>query len=149
MYASGIVGCSVSEWVEVNCSAEKVSTRLPRDPATTYRHYGSMYETGYRASESALESLIPSLSPLDTLTMIVTDFKRYLGEERSAVQTQLLTTVTRLQANPCDDDARKRFQYLIQYVNFNGNYLHKIATACKDTSANLRTMLEEYQREKE
>jgi hypothetical protein len=145
---SVFVGCSASEWIEVNCPEEQVATRLPRDPATTYRHYGSMYESGYRTSEAALESLIPRLSPLDTLTVIAIDFKRYLGVERSAVQTQLQTVVTRLQENPCDDDARKRFQYLVQYVNFNGNYLNKIVAACKDSSPNLRTMLEEYRREK-
>ncbi len=142
------VGCGVSEWVEVNCPEEKISTRLPRDPATTYRHYASMYESGYRASEAALGSLIPGLPQSDTLKMIATDFRRYLSVERSAVQTQLQTTVARLQENPCDDDARKRFQYLVQYVNFNGNYLNKIAAACKDSSPNLRTMLEEYRREK-
>jgi hypothetical protein len=148
LYTLEFVGCSVSEWIEVNCPEEKISTRLPRDPGTTYRHYGSMYESGYRASDAALESLIPGLPHADTLKMIATDFKRYLGVERSAVQTQLQTTVARLQENPCDDNARKRFQYLIQYVNFNGNYLHKVAAACKDTSANLRIMFEEYRKEK-
>ena len=100
-------------------------------------------------SEAALELLIPRLLPDDTLKIVATDFVRYLGGERSAVQMQLEKTVARLQTNPCDDEARKKFQFLIQYVNFNGSYLHKITTACKDTSANLRTMLEEYRRERE
>jgi hypothetical protein len=144
----GVTGCSVSEWIEVNCPEEHFATRLPRDPASTYRHYGSRYESGYRASEAALRSLIAGPSPSDTLTMIAVDFTRYLTGERSAVQMQLQKTVARLQENPCDDEAHKRFQYLIEYVNFNGNYLHKIAVACRDTSSNLRMMLEEYRREK-
>jgi hypothetical protein len=148
MYASGIVGCSVSEWIEVKCPEERTATRLPRDPASTYHHYGSMYESGYRATEAALESLIPKLSPNDTLKIVAGDFKRYLVGERSAVQTQLEKAVAGLQDNPCNDEARQKFQFLIQYVNFNGNYLRKIATACKETSANLGTMLEEYRREK-
>jgi hypothetical protein len=145
---SVFAGCSVSEWIEVNCPEEHFATRLPRDPASTYRHYGSRYESGYHASETALTSLIARLSPADTLKVIATDFKRYLAGERSAVQMQLQTTVARLQENPCDNDARKRFQYLIEYVNFNGNYLQKIAASCRDTSSNLRMMLEDYRREK-
>jgi hypothetical protein len=143
-----IIGCSTSEWIEVNCPEEHVSTRLPRDPATTYRHYGTRYESGYRACESAFDSLIPSLRQTDTLKLIATNFREYLGGERSAVRTQFQSSVARLQDNPCDEEARKRFQYLIQYVNFNGHYLHKIAVACKDSSSNLRTLLEEYRHEK-
>ena len=143
-----LVGCSVSEWVEVNCPEEHVSTRLPRDPSSTYRHYAQIYESGYRACEEALNSIAPGISSADTMKMIAVDFKHYLATERAAVQTQLETSVSRLLQNPCDNDARTRFQYLIQYVNFNGNYLHKIAAACNDTSTILRTMLEEYRREK-
>lgn len=80
--------------------------------------------------------------------MFATQFRRYLDGERSAVQTQLQAAVARLQANPCDDDARKRFQYLVEYVNFNGNYLHKIAAACRDSTADLKAMLKEYRRER-
>ncbi len=149
MYASGIVGCSVSEWMEVKCPEEHTATRIPRDAASTYHHYGSMYESGYRATEAALESLIPKLSPNDTLKIIAGDFKRYLVGEHSAVQTQLEMTVAELQDNPCNDEARQKFQFLIQYVNFNGNYLKRIASACRDTSSNLKIMLEEYRRERD
>ncbi len=146
---SGIVGCIGNEWIEVRCPEEHTAIRLPRDPTSTYRHYGSIYESGYRASEAALNLLIPGLSPGDTLKIVTADFVRYLAGERSAVQVQLEQSVARLQTNPCDDEARKRFQFLIQYVNFNGNYLHRIASACKDTSAILRSMLEEYRQERE
>jgi hypothetical protein len=148
LFLSAFVGCNTGEWMEVRCPDEHYATRLPRDPSSTYRHYGSMYESGYRASEGALNSLIARLSPADTLKLIATDFNRYLAGERSAVQTQLQKAVSLLQENPCDNDARKRFQYLIEYINFNGNYLHKIPAACMDTSSNLRMMLEEYRREK-
>lgn len=145
---SVFAGCSVSEWIEVNCPEEHFATRLPRDASTTYRHYGSRYESGYHACEASLTSLIARLSPADTLKLIAFDFNRYLAGERSAVQTQLQTAVARLQENPCDDDAHKRFQYLVEYVNFNGNYLHKIAAACNDTSVHVAGMLQEYRREK-
>ena len=146
---SGIVGCSASEWIELKCPEEHIATRVPRDPASTYHHYGSMYESGYNASETALASLIPDLPPNDTLKIVAVDFKRYLIGERAAVQTQLEKAVANLQTNPCDEEARKKFQFLIQYVNFNGNYLKRIASACRDTSSNLRTMLEEYRRERD
>ncbi len=143
-----ILGCSGSEWIEVTCPEQHVSTRLPRDPATTYRHYGTRYESGYRACMHALDFLIPNLRQRDTLKPIAVNFRKYLSGERSAVQTQLQSTVARLQDNPCDEESRTRFQYLVQYVNFNGNFLHKISSACKDTTADLRTMLEEYRRER-
>jgi hypothetical protein len=148
LYLSCAVGCSTSEYIEVNCPKERTATRLPRDPASTYRHYGSMYEPGYRATEKALETLISRLPSTDTLKVIAADFRQYLNRERSAVQARLEHAVASLQANPCDDKARGDFQFLIQYVNFNGNYLHNIASACRDTSANLRNMLEDYRRER-
>jgi hypothetical protein len=143
-----LVGCTVGEWIEVKCPEEQVATRLPRDPSTTYGHYGTRYESGYRACERGLNSLVPNLRQTDTLKLIAANFREYLAGERSAVQTQFQTTVARLQDNPCDNEARKRFQYLIQYVNFNGNYLHKIAAACKDTTADVMKMFEEYRQEK-
>jgi len=105
-----------------------------------------MYESGYRATQTALDSLIPRLARTDTLRTIAVDFGRYLVGERTAVQVQMERTVASLQDNPCDSSARERFQYLIQYVNFNGSYLHKIASSCKDTSADLRTTLTGYRR---
>jgi len=149
MYASGMVGCSVSEWIEVKCPEQHTATRIPRDAASTYHYYGSMYESGYRATEAALESMIPKLPTNDTLKIVASDFKRYLVGEHSAVQMQLEKAVAGLQDNPCDDEARTNFQFLIQYVNFNGNYLKRIASACNDTSSNLRTMLGEYRRERD
>ena len=107
-------GCSTSEWVNVNCPEEHVATRLPRDPASTYRHFASMYESGFRAAENALESLIPGLASTDTLRFVAVDFTHFLFGERSAVQAQMDRAVARLQENPCDDKARGSFQYLIQ-----------------------------------
>lgn len=146
VYVCCLAGCSTSEWVEVNCPEKHIATRLPRDPTATYRHYASMYESGYRAAESALASLILGLSSTDTLKFVAEDFRHYLTGERSTVQVQLERAVARLQENPCDDKARGTFQFLIQYVNFNGNYLRTIASACKDSSSNLRSMLEDYRR---
>lgn len=144
-----IPACSTSEWVEVKCADAQYATRLPRDPASSYRHYGSMYESGYDASEVALDRLIPRLSQSDTLRIIASDFKRYLVTERAAVQSQLEKAVVALQDNPCDKDARKNFQFLIEYINFNGRYLHRIPKACKDTSLDLGSMLMEYRRERD
>jgi hypothetical protein len=142
------VGCSGGEWIEVRCPEEHTATRLPRDPATTYRHYGTRYESGFRACEISFDSLITTLRRTDTLKLIATNFRRYLDGERAAVQTQFQSAVTRLEDDPCDNEARKKFQYLVQYVNFNGNFLHKIAAACKDSTMDLMTMLEEYRRER-
>jgi len=143
-----VVGCGTTEWMEVKCPEEHVATRIPRDPASTYRHYGSVYESGYRATQRALDALIPMLSAGDSLRSIATDFKNYLVGERAAVEAQMEQTVSRLEENPCDTEARTRFQYLIEYVNFNGSYLHKIPAACKDSSANLKMVLEDYRRER-
>ena len=145
---SGFVGCSPSTYIEVTCPGEHVATRLPRDPASTYGHYARMYESGYRAAQSCLGSLTNRFSPSDTLLHEAGDFTKYLTGERSAVEARMEQAVARLQADPCDDKARADFQFLIQYVNFNGSYLHRIAAACRDSSANLRTMLEDYRRER-
>ena len=108
-----------------------------------------MYESGFTASESALDVLLPKIVPADTLRMVVQDFKRYLVSEHNAVQAQLEGAVIALQTNPCDKDARKKFQFLVQYVNFNGRYLHRIASACKDTSADVKDLLLDYRKERE
>jgi hypothetical protein len=108
-----------------------------------------MYETGYTASESALKELLPRISRRDTLKTMIEDFTRYLVGEHEAVEYQTNQAVEQLQSDPCDEKARKKFQFLIEYINFNGRYLHKIAAACKDTSAELRTMLIEYREERE
>lgn len=141
-------GCSTGEWIEVTCESGHVATRLPRDPSSTYRHYGTRYESGYKAAESALGSLLPNVDATDTLKTIASDFRTYLTGERAAVEHQMEEAVAKLQSDPCDENARTKFQFLIQYVNFNGNYLHKIAAACQDSSANLTNMLEDYRRER-
>ncbi len=108
-----------------------------------------MYETGYTASESALKQLLPKIPRTDTLRIIAENFTRYLVGEREAVQYQTYQAVEQLQSNPCDEKARKKFQFLVEYINFNGRYLHKIAAACKDSSEVLKRMLTEYREERE
>ncbi len=142
-------GCSTSEWIEVRCPDQNYATRLPRDANSAYRHYGTMYETGYKASESALRELLPRISHGDTTRILIEEFTHYLVGERTAVEHQTNEVVEQLQSDPCDEKARKKFQFLVEYINFNGRYLHKIAAACKDTSSELRTMLVEYRAERE
>ncbi len=149
LLASSLTGCSTSEWIEVKCPDQNYATRLPRDASSAYRHYGTMYESGYRAGESALRELFPTIPPTDTLRIVVENFRHYLTGERAAVEFQTNQAVKQLQSDPCDEKARKKFQFLIEYINFNGRYLHSIAAACKDTSSELKKMLIEYREERE
>ncbi|HTP13913.1 MAG TPA: hypothetical protein VMM37_09785 [Bacteroidota bacterium] len=140
---------SLGQWVNVRCSEDGVSTRVPREPSSSYRLYGAHYESEYRSSQKALGSLMAKHATSDSLRDVLKEFRAYLGNERKAIETQLQKSVTRIQKNPCDSLLRRSFHFLLENVDINARRLNKISVACGDTSIDLGGLLREYLRDEE
>jgi hypothetical protein len=140
---------STSQWIIVRCSEDGTTMRIPKDPSSSYRLYGSRYEASYRSSLKALRAAISKRSATDSLRGILVEFRKYLGKERSAIETQLRKLVTRIQKNPCDSTIRKVFHFLLENIDINARRLEKIAVACRDTSVDLRVLVHDYRRDEE
>ncbi len=141
--------CSSSQWIIVRCPEDGTSIKTPRKASTSYRIYGSRYEAGYRSSLAALRTVAVKRVVSDSLRDSVAEFRTYLAKERQAIENQLRKTITNIQKDPCDSSARKDFQLLLENINFNAQQLRRITIACRDTSADLKTMLKEYRRDSE